>query len=160
MDLLTHRASGKDFSADFCRSAIAQKRYPLIPRFRLRSSLHPGSDRPIHPITNDGEDPCLSIEAGWQVIADNGPGGPGDTVLVNFFSTPPTVPPALGTLVDFNGGQILGGSIQCLFGPGCIPPILPAALAAASALTIPYDAQFSRTSLTIQIFTTVALKAL
>jgi hypothetical protein len=52
---------------------------------------------------------------GWQVIARD---VAFETVLVDF-STPLIVPPAVGTLVDFNGGQILFGSVFCNFGPGC-----------------------------------------
>jgi hypothetical protein len=64
------------------------------------------------PISRVAE--SFPIQGGWHVLADAG--GPENITSLNF-STPPIVPPALGTLVDFNGGQILGFSA---FGPSFI----------------------------------------
>jgi hypothetical protein len=68
-------------------------------------AVYSGTPR-FHYTVLIGSDP---IQGGWQVIARD--------VALNFvqvgFSTPPIVPPALGTLVDFNGGPILAGSVIC-----------------------------------------------
>src|SRR5262249_9503041 len=73
----------------------------------------------------------FAFPGGWQVIARD---VAFETLLVNF-STRPIVPPALGTLVDFNGGQILGGSVFCDF--LCPPPndALPTASGLSGSIT-------------------------
>jgi hypothetical protein len=69
-------------------------------------AVYSGTPR-FHYTVLIGSDP---IQGRWQVIARD--------VALNHvqvsFSTPPIVPPALGTLVDFNGGPILAGSVICI----------------------------------------------
>jgi hypothetical protein len=69
-----------------------------------------------------------AVEGGWVVNALD---DTGINRLSLAFSTPPIVPPTLGTLVGFNGGTIFGGILDCsqttcgLFGLGPTGSITP-----------------------------------
>jgi hypothetical protein len=65
-------------------------------------------------------DPQFAFEGGWLVRALDHTGSRLDLA----FSTPPIVPPTIGTLVGFNGGTILLGTVFC---SKSFPPGLPAA---------------------------------